>query len=901
MQFVKSKLLLAIFFAVCLASCSSEQGKSPAQAILDATTALDGGEPATAIIILKNAIQRNPRDPFLRAELASVFLAIGDGISAEIEAEKARDYGYDNSKSVLLIARTLLRQQKVDDALALLLSLDSANAVASEQERQLLLAKVYLEKQQLVEAERALAESDEQLPEARETSAKLIVMKGNADAAVTLLTELLDQRPTYASAWSLLGDIHRFRGEPASAIEAYGKAIEYGLDSQQDRWNRALLNLRSADHAALLVDLEAIRGQDKAGARAAFLEGAMEVQKGEYASAQPLLQTAVEKAPAYLPAKYFLALTHFRLKEHQSAEQFLAGYVAARPNHVAAREVRALNLWQLGQQELAVEEAQAILELDGNNAMALEMMSIDALGRGHGQEALAALERLAATGAEGDVLDLRLGLGYLMAGQQDKGTAALEKASESGGDAALRADTALVFQWLKAKNYDRALQIVDGLQQKLPGKVLPYSLRGTVLAEKGDLVGAQEAFEKAWSMAPGDAPTGRSLARVALKSGDMAQAEKYLRDVLVKHPEDTATRIELAQLLLAQKDSAGFLVELEMATRQSPSDPRPWLLLLRFDLASNNIDKALERLEQMPAEQRNGTAVAETAGFVYLRAGRASEAEKIFARLVEQMADRPQFRLWLAESQAAQDKIGEARDTLELAAKDLPDDLNVWIALSNLEIAEGNLNKAEGLVERVSARDSNGLATASLTAKIAFARGDFVRAAEAMEKVVATKPTREDVYRLVNATSASGQEEKAIALGEQWVERDAGNIPLRLLLAELYAKTGDHRGQVGQYRAVLAVQPENVVANNNLAWIMADTDPAAALGFADAAYRQAPDDTDVADTYGWVLHLNGSSEKALQILEKAYSNGSGSNSAKEHLNIVRQALSLTATNTDDRR
>ena len=122
-----------------------------------------------------------------------------------------------------------------------------------------------------------------------------------------------------------------------------------------------------------------------------------------------------------------------------------------------------------------------------------------------------------------------------------------------------------------------------------------------------------------------------------------------------------------------------------------------------------------------------------------------------------------------------------------------------------------------------------------------------------------------------------------------------------MLLAELYAKPGAHRGQVGQYQAVLAVQPENVVANNNLAWIMADTDPAAALGFADAAYRQAPDDTDVADTYGWVLHLNGSSEKALQILEKAYSNGSGSNSAKEHLNIVRQALSLTATNTDDRR
>jgi Flp pilus assembly protein TadD len=72
------------------------------------------------------------------------------------------------------------------------------------------------------------------------------------------------------------------------------------------------------------------------------------------------------------------------------------------------------------------------------------------------------------------------------------------------------------------------------------------------------------------------------------------------------------------------------------------------------------------------------------------------------------------------------------------------------------------------------------------------------------------------------------------------------------------------------YRQALEIDPNNVVALNNLAWIamMSPERAGEAVGYAKKAAEAAPKMGQVLDTLGWAYHVNGENELASQTLER---------------------------------
>ena len=71
------------------------------------------------------------------------------------------------------------------------------------------------------------------------------------------------------------------------------------------------------------------------------------------------------------------------------------------------------------------------------------------------------------------------------------------------------------------------------------------------------------------------------------------------------------------------------------------------------------------------------------------------------------------------------------------------------------------------------------------------------------------------------------------------------------------------------FRAALEIEPDNVRVLNNLAWALAELKDAKALGYAERAYRLAPNSPEVVNTYGWVLVQRGDTGRGLELLRKA--------------------------------
>jgi len=116
-----------------------------------------------------------------------------------------------------------------------------------------------------------------------------------------------------------------------------------------------------------------------------------------------------------------------------------------------------------------------------------------------------------------------------------------------------------------------------------------------------------------------------------------------------------------------------------------------------------------------------------------------------------------------------------------------------------------------------------------------------------------------------------------------------------LRLAAAYESRGDYDRAIEQYRQIVATEPQNAIALNNLAYALADRQkkPEEALSFAQKAYRAAPA-PDIADTLGWIHHLLGDDESARPYMDKAVAGAPGKVDILIHAATVYAALNDVA-------
>lgn len=108
-----------------------------------------------------------------------------------------------------------------------------------------------------------------------------------------------------------------------------------------------------------------------------------------------------------------------------------------------------------------------------------------------------------------------------------------------------------------------------------------------------------------------------------------------------------------------------------------------------------------------------------------------------------------------------------------------------------------------------------------------------------------------------------------------------------LRLAAIYESRHEYDRAIEQYRTVLAVEPQNVIALNNLAYALAERKQKAeeALPLAEKAYNVSRSPA-VADTVGWIHHLLGDDESARSWMEKAVAGAANNADILIHAAIV---------------
>lgn len=335
---------------------------------------------------------------------------------------------------------------------------------------------------------------------------------------------------------------------------------------------------------------------------------------------------------------------------------------------------------------------------------------------------------------------------------------------------------------------------------------------------------------------PDDVTVRHTLAQAyrGLQNWDSARAQ--YQEVLKQHKGNLEARFGLAEMGLAQ-NKPGETLRYADEILAVDGENRRALLLRSSALTSMRhypeAHKELNRILRASPQDRDAQVQA---GALAILEKRYKEAESIFSKLRE----------------------GGAQDVRSLAG------------LVDTYAAENQYDRAIQILNDDLKRSPDSAELRRLLAATATGAGRYDMALEQYGKLLARAPNSPELYmQMARVHQLKGDVPGAIAHLEKAKQLSPKDPRPAFALASFLYNAGRLDEAKANYRQVLQLQPDNVDALNNVAYLLAETggNLDEALTLAQRAQQKQPGVLNIADTLGWIYLKKNIPDSALRVFE----------------------------------
>jgi succinoglycan biosynthesis transport protein ExoP len=705
-----------------------------------AVETLRKGDSATAIILLRKALQLDARYPEAHHELGLILLKEGQASRAREHLIRAAE-AWPNRQDLHVRLGDLSYELYFSDPgrpAALLREVEEiAHRLADRWPRNpaghRLLAQVLIERNLSAEAvvlmEKAISQLGDPFSDGaaalKSQLAATLFQTGAVEDAETHLRQLIADHPQYTPGYDLLYLQLMDRRQLAQARgvlqEKYAHlhTVPFGLQL-------AAHDFANGEHqkATLAIDQLAL---EHAATPLAFADlGDFWMHRGD-----------VERATAFY---------NTGLRQDQKNRTIYAGRVAemlvAKQGSAAARKFITRELERAPNDPLLLAYHSA--------------MDLDSPGATARNQARVRLESILSRMPNSPFVRFHLGRAYLQAGELERAGQHFEKCvmldpNYAPGWVALAEADLLSGRVSMAQNRMRAL-----LQRS------PTFTPALLMQAKANLAGQK----------PGDAETG--LQRVVAE--DPANVEAWL----------TLARSQIMQRKLdaAQKSASAAI---DAARKAAPGDFRPTLLAAELDATRGDAASALATLQKAVQQWPDQPAVAEAQASLTLRHGQPESARAQYAALLAATPANDDYRLGLAGALALLGKSNEAAAEFQKLQKTRPDDPRPWLLHGALLSARGKLPEAQQAYQEALRRDRNHpLVLNNLAFVIAKSGRDLPSALQYAEQAKRVLPSSREVNdTLAYIYVAMGMGRNATAVLEEMAAARPEDLKVARLLTHV--------------------------------------------------------------------------------------------------------------------
>ncbi len=553
---------------------------------------------------------------------------------------------------------------------------------------------------------------------------------------------------------------------------------------------------------------------------------------GKPEEAEEELEQALAKLPGHLQSSVNLAKIKLARKDLAGALEVLQNAVKADPQSApAALALGRLYLFS-GRPQQGETEVRRSLQMDPKNGPALLTLAGIQFNSGRVNEAERTYREIS-TLPDQNYKPMHAAF-LFHTGQRQAAISEFEELARQAPDDRV-ARTRLVAAYSTAGKPADAARAINAALQKNPKDTEALMQRSRLDMVSGKYADAENDLRQVLHFQPDSAEAHYYFSKVHQASGARMNQRRELTEALRFNPNLLAARVELVQLLIASKDAGAALqVASDTPEAQRKTIPaiaaRNWALLAVGDntAARQGIDAGLARARAPELLLQDGV--------LKLSGKDPAGAQLSFEEALKLLPDSVPAWQFLGGAYAAQKQPQKAIERLQKAALERPQSSGLQLLLGAWLVDAGRTTDARTAFEAARKADPKSAAADMALAQLDLNQGSMEPARQHLEAVLAAQPR---------------------------------NTTARVLLGKIDKKTGDWTGAIAEYRAVVDIDHNSVVALNDLAVLLSKDSPDEALKFAQQAGELAPDNPAVQDTLGWVYCRKGIYKSAIGYLKNA--------------------------------
>lgn len=878
-HFIGASVASALLLLGTLSGC--ENNSTSESLTADAKQFVAKGDTKAAVIQLKNALVKNPSDVEARLTLGNLYNKIGDPTSAEKELRKAASLGAAPDKTMTGIATALMAQNQFKKVLD-----ETAQATASAGPELLTLrgdAHLALgQKEDAAAAYKSALAAQPEYPRAVIGLARLSIVKNDVEDAAGAAARLVASSPDSAEAWAFQGSILRGQGKKEEALTAFDKALALDAGQRNARLEKAFLQIEMRRFDAARKEL-ALAGTAMPGnLMVTYAHALLAFTEGKHAAARELLQKILKAAPSHMPSLLLAGAVELNLGASTQAERYLKRYVASNPGNDHGRKLLVGALLKLGRTEEALTVLEPALKAKNPDEQLLALAGEAYIQARDFDNATKYFEM--ATAKAPKAADFRTSLAMAKLGQGDAVDAVHELQQSIKLDPDSRkAAFLLATTELRLKHYDKALAAVETLEAKTPNDPMVHNLKGGIYLYQLDMPKAKASLEKALAIEPAYFPAVSNLARMYMHQKNPGAAKKQLLSFLEKDKDNVEAMTLLAQFAAREGKAAEVRQWLERAHAVKPDAAQPAMRLANYYLQSGQKDQALTVTRKFLAIDPTNLQMLDLLGASQLATGDSNGAIDTYSKLASSAPKSALPRIRLASAYLAMKNEKAAVDNLNQAISIDPTGVDAHIMRADLLTRKGKWDEAmqsSAMLQKKHPRSPVGFL---LEGEILAAQGKTAQALQRYEQALALNKTTPIMVKVHAAAIRAGKAKEADARLAKWEAERPGDVELLRYTSERALADKQYPVAIRKLEQIVASQPKDAAALNNLAWAYQQVKDARALKTAEQAHALAANSPAVLDTLGWILAERGENGKAIPLLRKASSLAPAATGIKFHL------------------
>jgi putative PEP-CTERM system TPR-repeat lipoprotein len=863
------KLLL---FFLLAAAWGGEVGAAD-DPLLAPRQALEKGEVRTAVLELKNLLQKSPDNAEARLLLGETYIRQGDGASAAKELEKARDLKLPKEKWISQLAQayllkndtaTLLNQLQPDPQLPALVNakLQALRGMAQ------MSSKDDLAKAQ--DSFTAALQADPDSVEALLGMATLEISRKQYKQASEYASQATAKAPKNAQTWLLLGEIKRLAADMPAALDAFTHAVDLRPNDVRGLLGRASVNIAKGNLEEARKDVDKVLKTSGEVPLALYTQGVIDYQLHKLDEAKESLTKVSTQLPQHLPTLYLLGAIAYQKNELEQAEYSLSKVVSATADNLPAIKLLAATRLKRGSPGETIDLLKPLAEKHQDDAQLFAILGSAYLKNKQYEEGIASLARAAEIAPDVASVRAELGLGKIAAGKMDQGVDDLKTAV--GIDPKLiEADATIVLAMIQQKKYDDAIAEAKMLKSRRKDDPLADNLLGAAYMAKGDTEHARESWKNALAIKPDYTPASLNLAKIAMGQNKPNEAVESFEKVLKHDPKNLSALVGLAQIAEMKKDYVEMVQRLEVAKQKNPKDVTPALMLTRYYLAQAKGVKALEVANEAVGDNPDNLAALQNLGQAQMGANQAANAALTFKQLVAKLPENPELHHQLAQALYKRgDKAGAAKEWEE-ALKRSPEYIPALLAKAELALQDKQYGEVMKIADLIKAKFPKSPLGYQLEGDVHNAQKQTEKSVAAYAKAYELAPSSYLARRLFVGRRDLQQGQAAFDGLRNWLEKSGKDADSWGMLASSLQESGQLKEALAAYEKAYELKPELLVLQNNLAWLYQELGDKRALALAEklASASGIENKVEILDTVGWVFLQNGKEDKGLVLLQQA--------------------------------